>query len=451
MRALLAFALGCLPAFGNAQRQVPRDFDAIVEERLAQSEGPACIAVGLVGDHTQVKFGCTEGAGPAKLDERSLFEIGSITKGFTGLLLADMARKGEVSLDDPAAKYARPGAKLPRRGSQPITLRDLVTHASGLPRLPPGMNPNNPRDPYADLDEDTLYAALARTPDGSASPKYEYSNFGFMWLGELLARRAGKSYEVLLRERVLAPLGMKETTLALDAAQRERFVNGHDVLYREAPHWNFVPNLAGVGGLRSSLGDMLKMARALAGREDTPLKETIALALAPLRPSAGDNSVGHGWFTNQRRGTRVHWHNGGTGGFTSMIAVDPAARTAAVVLVDSAVNFDDLALHLVDPSTVMAKKRTKLATAPEVLKQYAGRYQLAPAFAIEVFVEGEALMAQATGQDALQVYREGDDVFFYTVVAAKLRFSRGADGQVEAVTLEQNGREVKGKRVPSTR
>jgi phosphoribosyl-ATP pyrophosphohydrolase len=85
------------------------------------------------------------------------------------------------------------------------------------------------------------------------------------------------------------------------------------------------------------------------------------------------------------------------------------------------------------------------------MKQYVGRYELSPTFAIEVYVESNALMAQATAQQSFEVLREASDVFYYTVVPAKLRFSRGADGQVEAVTLEQGGRELKGKRTPSTR
>ena len=335
---------------------------SIVEARLAESETPGCIAVGLAGETSQVKFGCTAGAGPLAFDEHSLFEIGSITKGFTGLLLADMVRNGEVSLDDPAAKYARPGATVPARGVQAITLRDIVTQTSGLPRMPPRFTPSNPSNPYADFTEDELYEALASTEIRGEATKYEYSNFGFMWLTDLLARHAGKSYEKLLRERVLDPLGMNETALTLNAEQQERFVMGHAAGYEPAAHWDFVTNLAGVGGLRSSLSDMLKLARALAGRDDTSLKETIAIALAPLRPSAGNNWTGYAWVTNERSGTRVHWHNGGTGGFRSMIAVNPVTRTAAVVLVNSDTSFDDLALHLVDPQFPLRKKRVGLLT-----------------------------------------------------------------------------------------
>jgi reactive intermediate/imine deaminase len=121
VRFAAAIALACAPAFAEEPRAVaPDTFARIVEERLAESETRACIAVGIVAEKTQTKFACTAGAGAALFDEHSLFEIGSITKGFTGLLLADMVRKGEVALDDPVSKYARSGAKLPTRAGQQV-------------------------------------------------------------------------------------------------------------------------------------------------------------------------------------------------------------------------------------------------------------------------------------------------------------------------------------------
>ncbi len=420
----------------------------VVEARLAEAETPGCIAVALVAEKTETAFGCTPGIAGAALDERSIFEIGSITKGFTGILLADMVRKGEVSLDDPVTKYAGPGAKLPA-GAESMTLRDLVTQTSGLPRMPPGFNPSNPRNPYVDFTADSLYDALART-ELKERGRYEYSNFGFMWLSEMLARRAGKPYAVLVKERVLEPLGMKDTAIKLTAEQEARFVTGHGPTYQPVPHWDLAANLEGVGGLRAPLHDMARLAAALAGRRDTSLKDTIALALEPMRPSQGGNSTGYAWLTTKRT-TPVHWHNGGTGGFHSMIAVNPVTRTAAVVLVDSQTSFDDLAMHLVDPTVPLEKKRTAIATDVETLKQYVGRYELTPTFALEVFIAGTRLMTQATGQPAFEVAREAPDVFFPYAVPAKLRFSRGADGEVDGVTLEQGGREVKGKRSASTR
>ncbi len=398
----------------------------------------------------QTRFACSPEAGPIVPDEHSLFEIGSITKGFTGLLLADMVRKGEVSLEDPVSKYAREGAKLPKRGDEEITLGDLVTQTSGLPRMPAPFSPRNTRDPYADFTGDRLYEGLARTELHPQKGRAEYSNFGFMWLSEMLGRR-GKSYEASLKERVLEPLGMTDTAITLSADQAPRMVTAHDAFYQPVPPWHFAANLEGVGGLRSSLADMVKLAQALSGRRETPLKESIALALQPLRHSGGNNSTGYGWVTHERAGTRVHWHNGGTGGFRSMIAVNPATRTAAVVLVDSTAAFDDLALHLVDPQVPLEMKRVALPTDVEAMKEYAGRYELSPTFAIDFFVDGSRFMSQGTGQRSFEIFREGTDTFFAYVVAARVRFVRDKDGKVDGLILEQGGRESAARRIASTR
>jgi CubicO group peptidase (beta-lactamase class C family) len=178
--------------------------------------------------------------------------------------------------------------------------------------LPPGFLPRSlaNRNPYAGFDADALYAALEHTDIQNGNGRYEYSNFGFMWLSEILARRGGKPFEVLLEERILDPLGMRDTAITLSPEQRDRFVAGHDAAYREVPHWEFARDMGGAGALRSSLRDMLKLASAI----------------------------------------------GETGGFHSTIAVNRDTRKAAVVLVDAAVNFDDLAIHLVDPDIPLASK-----------------------------------------------------------------------------------------------
>lgn len=442
-----AFAFTCASAAGQ---DPAASFERIVERRLAESEIPACIAVALVGETVQKRFACTPRAGPPAFDERSIFEIGSITKGFTGLLLADMVRRGEVSPGDPVSKYAPAGAKLPRRGEEEITLLDLATQTSGLPRMPARFSPASALDPYADFTADRLYEALAQAELHPQKGRPEYSNFGYMWLSEMLGRR-GKSYAWLLRERVLEPLGMNDTWVEVPAQHAARIVKGHGASYDPVPPWRFATNLEGVGGLRSTLADMVKLGQALSGRVETPLKETIALALQPLRPAFGNNSTGYGWITHELKGVRFHWHNGGTGGFRSIIAVNPATRTSAIVLADSIASFDDLAMHLVDPERPLHMKRRGLPSSVDLLRQYAGRYELVPGFAVEVFVDGERLMAQATGQGAFEVAREGTDTFFAYVVPAKLRFSRGADGQVDGVTLEQGGREMRGRRGPSAR
>lgn len=360
---LRSLAIGALLAsavtFGCAHAQ-PFRLDPLAElmqKRLEAADAPACLMLALVEEKVRVAFACTKKAGPVSLARDSIFEIGSIAKGLTGLLLADMVARGEVSLDDPASKHSRPGAKLPTHGGREITLRDLVTHTAGLPRLPPGFAPHDLSDPYARFTADDLYESLARTTIGEGpGNRFEYSNFGFMWLSEMLARRGGKPFDALLRERILEPLGMADTAVTLTPEQASRLVVGHDARYRVVPPWTIATDLAGVGGLRASMDDMIRLAQALLGQGRGPLAATVELALRPLRPTQGRNSVAFGWHVRETPAGRIHWHNGGTGGARSMIAVNATASKAAIVLVDSAQSFDDLAMHLVDPAVAPRKR-----------------------------------------------------------------------------------------------
>ena len=449
-RFLLGIALPLFLLQAHAQKPLdPQAAQETVTRRLAESEVPACVAWTIVGETSAVSFACSPEAGPVALKEDSLFEIGSITKGLTGLLLADMVRRGEVKLDDPASLYARPGAKLPTRGGKHITLRDLVTHTSGLPRLPPGFTPADWRTPYARFSVDDLYAALARTQLATdIGVTSAYSNFGFMWLSEMLARRAGKPFAELLAERVLEPLGMKDTRVMLGADDEKRLVQGHDVSYEPTPPWDFPSDMAGVGGVRSTIGDMKRLAEALAGRRRTPLDETIELALKPLqRRSDRETHAAYGWLLREREGGFRAMHGGGTGGFTSVIVFDRVAKTAVVVLADSVARFDDIAEHLLDPRSPLRPLPPAAAVDTAALADYEGRYALSTDFVITVYARRGRLYSQATGQAPVLMRAWDKDRFVALGVGAEVTFVRNFDGRVTSLSLRQGGRETRGRRV----
>ena len=176
------------------------------------------MAVGITDDG-QRRFHAhgVAGTGLPPVDEDTVFELGSITKLFTALLLADMAGHNQVALDEPVAALLPTGTPMPRHG-EAITLRHLAMHTAGLPRVPAGLPLDSP-DPYANYSAERLYAALvgvrlARRP-GDA---FEYSNLGAGLLGHALGLRAGQGYEALLAARILAPLGMASTAFHLPPA-----------------------------------------------------------------------------------------------------------------------------------------------------------------------------------------------------------------------------------------
>jgi D-alanyl-D-alanine-carboxypeptidase/D-alanyl-D-alanine-endopeptidase len=262
--------------------------------------------------------------------ERTIYELGSISKVFTGTLLAEMSLRREVSLNEPAQNLIPGRGRMPPSG-RPITLLDLATHMSGMPRLPPGMKAKNKLDPYADFTVDDLWASLEKTRlDREPGLKKEYSNFGVGLLGQLLVERAdADSYEELLRERVLAPLGMSDTSIELRSDQEKRFAWGHDKDNRRTPPWNIV-SLAGAGGLRSTARDMSRFMQAHL-RNDSPIAAAATEALAPRGiPGEGKWDQGLGWVV--RRDRRMAWHNGGTGGFHTWMGLDLAHGLGVLVL-----------------------------------------------------------------------------------------------------------------------
>ncbi|TFG74278.1 MAG: class A beta-lactamase-related serine hydrolase, partial [Chrysiogenales bacterium] len=175
------------------------------------------IVVGIINKDgkTIYSYGKTAADGRA-VDGDTVFEIGSVTKTFTATLLADMVQRGLLSLDDPVAKYLPKGVTMPSRGGKQITLLDLATQRSGLPRMPTNFNPADPDNPFADYTAKKLFEFLAGyTLPRDIGASYEYSNLGVGLLGEALARRAGKSYEALLTERIFRPLGMNSSGIVL--------------------------------------------------------------------------------------------------------------------------------------------------------------------------------------------------------------------------------------------
>jgi CubicO group peptidase (beta-lactamase class C family) len=298
------------------------------------------------------------GPGAKPLDADSVFEIGSITKVFTAIVLADMVDRGEVRLDDPVAKFLPEGVRVPSRGGRQITLLDLTTQTSGLPRMPDNLRPRDPANPYADYTAEQMFEFLGRyTLPRDIGSQFEYSNLGVGLLGQALSRRAGKSYEVLVRERILAPLGMTHTGVALTPWMREHLALGHDTQLRVAANWD-LPAFAGAGALRSTMNDMIVFARANLGWRPgataapgdavTRVLRVMAQTHVARKPTdAPGMSIGMNWLIRRVGDRDVVWHNGGTGGYRTWIGFDKARKVGAIVLTNSTIGHDDLGVSLV--------------------------------------------------------------------------------------------------------
>ena len=265
---------------------------------LIDGEVVSSLAIGLMdGDKTHILgYGSVSSSKPGKPDGNTLYEIGSITKVFMGIALADAVEQKQAALSDPVAKYLPSSVKMPTFEGTPITLLDLATQSSGLPSLPDNFAPKDPANPYANYTEDRLFAFLSgykltRKP----GEKYEYSNLGMGLLGYALARQAKTPYEELVKQRICKPLGMSSITITLDAEQRSRLAAGHDTDGNVVKNWD-LGVLAGAGGLRSDVNDMLRFMQANLFAESGLIPARLQTALRgaqkPQRPIAGPGRIG---------------------------------------------------------------------------------------------------------------------------------------------------------------
>jgi len=281
------------------------------------------------------------------IDENTLFEIGSVTKVFTTLILADMVEKGEINLNDPIDKFLPEDVSTPSKEGRTITLFDLATHSSGLPRWPDGFPIWNMDEQYQ-YDRDEMYEYLSNFElSREIGSKYEYSNIGVSLLGHILSLQAGQSYEELLQERVLDKFGMESTCIKQCDALRDRFARPH-ILWFPTNKLNLSEDMVGAGEIRSSGKDMLSFLSFAMGLKDSDLRKSFELTQKVNRQIGDGPSIGLAWHMLQKDDTMIIWHNGATYGFTSFVGFDPESNQGVVVLTNSLNTVDDIGFWLLE-------------------------------------------------------------------------------------------------------
>ncbi|QFG67920.1 serine hydrolase domain-containing protein [Ornithinimicrobium pratense] len=334
--SLLALALGLVlrPTAHSLQEEEHGDTELAASVRELTGGRPSAVAVGVVRDG-QIR---TASIG-APL--HGTYEIGSITKGITGMLYVDAVERGEVEPDTTLGEVFGLGDA----AAADVTLEQLSQHASGLPRLAGGLGMMAraavasvlARDPYSLSTEDNIARLNTVGADGAAPL---YSNYGFAVLGHALAAQAGTRYDVLVAERVSGPLGLDSFTIPTSAADlAEHAVQGRDASGRRQQAWTGLGD-APAGAIRADIGDMTELARAL-------LTGT-APGSAALEPAAefDEHQIGAGWFTSEQEGLTYTWHDGGTGGFRTWLGMDRASGTAVVVLAATSEPMGEVGLQL---------------------------------------------------------------------------------------------------------
>ncbi len=417
--------------------------DAIAAAALGTQRGMAFIGT-LNGD--RMAYGMARNDVPASSIEpaqQPMFEIGSVTKVFTGLLLAQAVERGELSLDDRIGLLLAGKVTLPPAVAA-ITLRQLVTHSACLSLMADGAGPGPALVmQLRDVDRAMLWAALARTRLSAAHAPCEavYSNFGMAVLGEVLADRLGKPWETLVQERVTGPLGMRDTVLQL-GDKAGRLVPAFSGARAESA-WD-MKAYAGAGGLRSTAHDMLIFARAVLAGAQGPLGPAAERLVQPLGRFKG-GEIGYAIQVLGPPERRTWFHDGLTGGYSTLWMLAPDTSQAIVMLVSNARAPRGIR------STVANGRYPVDGTAVQVdtseLPAYAGVYRVDKDMAMSFAARDGVLYGRITQQGFNALTPSAPGRFVFPSVNAEFSFARSGREPPSAVTLRQGGRIFEGRRV----
>jgi CubicO group peptidase (beta-lactamase class C family) len=399
-----------------------------------------------------VSYGSLDRDDPRLVNGDTVFEIGSVTKVFTTLLLADMVVRGEVALNDPVKKYLPSNVRVAQMDGRAITLADLATHTSGLPFFPSNFPPVEDRAAYSGYTVERLYESLSSELPRAPGARWEYSNTGAGLLGLALGRRAGMDYESLVRARITGPLGMESTAIAVSVQMKSRLAAGHDEQLDAAPSWD-LPALAGAGSLHSTANDLLNLLAAFLGYT----KSALAPAMAAMPDTSRFNelyqlSQALGWFVIGKGDDRIFVHEGGTFGFASYLAYDPKNRTGVVVLSNAAAGVGDIALHLLRPSFALdapkpRKPHREIAVDASLLDRYAGRYDAGSGWVYAVTREGDALRIQLPAAPRFRLFAETERDFFIKEADIQVSFERDDKDRATGLVLHLWGLNLPAKRL----
>ena len=431
-RYLLVGIAGLLSMSANAG-PLPERVEKAAQERIAAGTYQTLVFGVVDGDKSEVvAFGKLDnGKAP---DGDTVYEIGSVTKTFTATLLAQAVLSGRLTLDTPVAKLL-PDFKIPSRAGKEITLGELGTQHSGLPRVPI-LLPKDLANPYADYDAAKLKAFLAgyelpRNPGAS----YEYSNLGFGLLGYGLAQLEHTTYGAVIDKAILKPLGMTMSATVFTDEMRAHLAPGHDATGKAAKNWDF-DALAGAGAIRSTANDMLRYLKANMDIDRSPLAAAMKFAQLPRSQMAKTMRIGLAWMTTDRG---IVWHNGETGGYRSFLGITADGRRGVVILANTALAADDLGFATLDAGAPLAPTYKAIVLPSASLDGYVGTYHLADKFLLTVFRINDGLFAQATGQSAIPIFPSAPNEFFAKVAGISISFTRDPKGVVDGLVLHQNG------------
>ncbi|CAL1519303.1 serine hydrolase [Chitinophaga sp. MM2321] len=465
----LFIALSLLTLQATAQNKtdsLQRLFDTLV----ARNNFNGCVLVAEEDKPIYKKaFGYADQEKGIPLNTASLFELASVSKQFTAMAIMQLQEKGKLSYEDSLQKYF---PALPYRG---VTIRNLLTHTSGITEFL-GWNQQQLDTSRFYFNED-IVKLLPTVADSAAfrpGSKFSYSNTNYLLLAQIVAIVSGESFADYMQQHVFIPAGMKNTHVYSRLTAKNKLPN-----YALSYSWSAVANdfipvnqqiemgyrkyldpIAGPYGISSNVEDLLKWDQAL-NTEKLVSRKTQEEAYAPFPLENGfagftsDSKYGFGWiFSKSPLKGNMYWHTGGLPGYTSVIARYPDTHKTIIVLCNywnmaSVVEIMSAIDHILwgepykMPTAIIYKRSISITNAQALNLE--GKYTWDSQPGVEMYItsKGNHVYARLTNQAAYEIYPDSVNSFFYTVVAAKIKFDIADDGKPVRLTLFQNGLELK--------
>ena len=415
--------------------------------------------VGIVDEHGSriISDGKLDNGTDQEVNGDTEFEIGSITKTFTGLLLQDMVERGQMKLDDPVTQYLPASVKLPTYDGRQITLLELATHTSGLPDNADNLDAKRADNSRADYTFEKLNAFVSSYKlTGEPGAKYEYSTVGIALLGQAIALKAGTNFESLVVDRICRPLKMDSTRITLTPELNSRFAQGHNYYRYRVSHTDWGALSPGAA-LRSTANDMLKYVAANLGLTPSsltpPMKKTHVSHFHAHRDvdTDVDADIGVTWMImHDTDDTTLIDHGGLTRGFVTYVGFDMTRHRGVVVLCNSLdLDVSRIGRILLESewNSVLRPAETKISGQND--DPFVGQYRISSAQAvgslsrhgIGIRREGDRLFIEVTGPATWpkhvltppvtdELAPESENIFFERLSGVPITFSRDPRGNV---------------------
>ncbi len=410
----------------QVQAEIPQHVKQDIDQRVKHGINPS-IVIGVYQDGKSVFYtqGYQDLEQKTPATEQSVYEIGSITKTFTGLLLAQAVKQNKLTLDTAVQDHLPNGVTLQDSAAQPITFKQLSTHTSGLPRMPDNI-PLFTKDPYADYDQAKLWQGIKTAKRLQAGVNYQYSNLAVGLLGVALSRVENLTYNQLVTERIIKPLALNSTFMQLDEVPKQHLATGYTG-NKAANPWNFKA-LAGAGSIRSSIKDLLAYGVAHLQGSEHPLAAAMQLATT-AHHQQDQLRVGLGWHISP---SNMLWHNGGTMGFRSILMIDRQNnKVVAGITNHNNEDVEDIVSHLMDASNPLKTHDYPVAIEAAQLQQYIGTFYNADADKpITIKANQGHLYFTANKQPKQRMTYIGDNTFRFGVAKVTISYHKDEQGHI---------------------